>query len=535
MMHSSTRSLAPLRWKWPSLLRMRLPRPPRWFFVLVPALALLIPGFSGSSTPPEYSSAQISTAPVLKGSFRRILTQSGVVRSQSNVTLVSHVENTTAIVSILPEGSMVEPNDLIVQLDDSSFQSAVQDRRIRVIAAESALKQAQEALAMQSLTNESLLSQAQLKADLAQLDLDAWNHGRSRQQLFDLQAKAALAEENHARAQKSLEFVKAAATKGYRTMIDVEQERIALLRARQSRELAQQAIELFQKFTHARSVLSLSGLCQQAQIQVEQRQRLGEVSLRAREIRVRAAELALSIQNDALKTIERNIAACRIVAPRKGQVVYAERRYSRSGELIGEGTRVGYQDPIIQLPDRESLQVAVAVHESVVRTLSEGQPATIHLDAMSDLPLVGAVKSINMQPRPGSFPNYELRENEVIVELKGSPETLKSIAPGLTANVRIETLRVDDATFVPMESIVQITGKHYAMVCHHGIIEPRFVEIGDTNDHDVRILSGLTEGERVASMPRSECAALISQLGEEAIAMAEMQVSQQTDVSLASE
>lgn len=528
-MTHSTRSLAPSRWNLPSLLRMRFPRPPKWFLILVPAVALLIPALSQSSVEPQYPADQVTTTPVLKGQFRRTLTQMGVIRSQSNVTLVSHVEDTTAIVSILPEGTRVQKGELIAQLDDAELVSDAQDRKIRVFAAESALKQAQEALTMQALTNESLLSAAQLKADLAALDLEAWNEGRSKQQLFDLKASLALAEETYTRSQKSLEFVKQQAAKGYRSIIDVEQERLAVLRSRHKFELAQQAIELFEKFTNPRSLVSLTGLKKQASDQVEQRQKLGEISLRAREIRVKAAELALSIQNEAMKTIERNIAACKIIAPRAGEVVYAERRYSRSGELIAAGTRVGYQDPIVQLPDREALQVAIAVHESMVRTLSEGQSATISLEALPDLALAGAVKSINLQPRPGNFPNYDLRENEVIVELLAEPETLKQIAPGLTASVEIETLRLDEATYIPMESVVEVTGKHYALVCHHGIVEPRPIVVGETNDNSVLVVSGLREGERVASTPRSECAALIADLGEEAFALVDTSSSEQDD------
>ena len=518
-MTHSTRSLAPSRWKLLSPLRIRFPRPPRWFFILVPAVALLVPALTQSAVEPQYSADQVSTTPVMKGQFRRTLTQLGVIRSQSNVTLVSHVEDTTAIVSILPEGTRVQAGQLIAQLDDAELISDAQDRKIRVFAAESALKQAQEALTMQSLTNESLLSEAQLKADLATLDLEAWNEGRSKQQLFELKASLALAEEGYTRSQKSLEFVKQQAAKGYRSTIDVEQERLAVLRSRHKFELAQQAIEIFQKYTNPRSLVSLAGLQKQACDQVEQRQKLGQISLRAREIRVRSAELALSIQNEAMKTIERNIAACKIIAPRAGEVVYAERRYSRSGELIAEGTRVGYQDPIVQLPDREALQVAVAVHESMVRTLSEGQPASISLEALPDLTLAGEVKSINLQPRAGNFPNYDLRENEVIVELHAEAETLQQIAPGLTASVEIETLRLDEATYIPMESVVEVTGKHYALVCHHGIVEPRSIVVGETNDDTVLVVSGLREGERVASTPRSECAALIADLGEEALAL----------------
>lgn len=525
MNHSTLRSQTPLRLKLRSLLRMPHPLPPKWFLAIIPVIALLIPVLHSSSAAPQYHSDQIPTSPVLKGDFRRILTQTGVIRSQSNVTLVSHVENTTSIVSILPEGTVVEPGQLIAQLNDAELHTAAQDRKIRVIAAESALKQAQEALAMQALTNESLLSQAQLKADLAQLDLEAWNQGRSKQQLFDLKAALALAEEGYSRSQKSLEFVKEQAAKGYRSIIDVEQERLSVLRSRQKYELAQQAVELFHKFTNPRSLMSLTGLSKQADALVDQRQKLGEISIRSREIRVRAAELALSIQHEAMKTIERNIAACKIIAPRKGEVVYAERRWSRSGELIAEGTRVGYQDPIVQLPDREALQVAVAVHESLVRTLSEGQPASIHLEAMPDLPLVGAVKSINLQPRPGNFPNTELRENEVIVELKADTTTLKQIAPGLTARVQIETLHQENATYIPVESVVEVTGKHYALVCHHGIVEPRPIEVGETNDHAVMVLSGLSEGERVASTPRSDCAALLTDMGQEALALADTQES----------
>ncbi len=46
---------------------------------------------------------------------------------------------------------------------------------------------------------------------------------------------------------------------------------------------------------------------------------------------------------------------------------------------------------------------------------------------------------------------------------------------------------------------MEVTGKHYALVCHHGIVEPRPIVVGETNDNSVLVVSGLREGERVAS------------------------------------
>ncbi len=46
--------------------------------------------------------------------------------------------------------------------------------------------------------------------------------------------------------------------------------------------------------------------------------------------------------------------------------------------------------------------------------------------------------------------------------------------------MEIETLRLDDATYIPMESVVEASGKYYALVCHHGIVEPRPIVVGET-------------------------------------------------------
>ena len=105
-------------------------------------------------------------------------------------------------------------------------------------------------------------------------------------------------------------------------------------------------------------------------------------------------------------------------------------------------------------------------------------------------------------PVTGRYPNYELREYEVVVQLDEGQEDL---TPGLTAKVDLVAASKTDALQVPFEAVTEVDDCYLAFVRDGERVAAREVTLGERSEDHVEILAGLDEGERVVLDPRDRC------------------------------
>ena len=129
--------------------------------------------------------SNLVTKPVEQKQFQISLPVQGYIDSLGNSTLISAVEGTTTIISILPEGTMVQKDEVVCQLDSSALREKAQQQEITATQADSKALQAKETLDITITQNQSDIAAAQLKLDLANLDLprlqfqaSAWRHSQ---------------------------------------------------------------------------------------------------------------------------------------------------------------------------------------------------------------------------------------------------------------------------------------------------------------------------------------------------------------------
>ena len=139
----------------------------------------------------------------------------------------------------------------------------------------------------------------------------------------------------------------------------------------------------------------------------------------------------------------------------------------------------------------------------------------IQVDAAGEQRYLGHVSHISTVPLSGRYPNYNLREYRVTVDLDADPEVSRSLSPGMTATVNIVADRRDSTIQASVQSVVQVGDKHVAFVRNGDEVQHRVVELGISSDSQVEILSGLEEGEEVVLKPRVTCAQRIVFLGKE--------------------
>ena len=417
---------------------------------------------------PRLSLSSTETGPsmyrVERGEFIHEIIERGEVESASNVEIRSEVKSKgysgTAILEIVPEGTIVESGDMLVRLDSASLED---ERTQQQIVCN---------------TSEAQLIQVQNTYETALIAKREYIEGKYRQEVQAIQNEIIVAKENRDRAKDYHVYSKRLAAKGYVTKLQLDADHFAVEKAENELEAAQIKLEVLERFTKEKQLKQL------------------EADIRTAEAKLKAQEASHSLDLEKLALIESQIEKCVIKAPETGQVVYANITDHHGSKLtiIEEGTMIRERQVIIRLPDPKRMRIKAKVSESKIALVEEQMPAAVMLDAFADLELAGCVGKVGEYPLPTSRYSASVKEYETIVNILDSPPDLR---PGLTAEVRIRVEQIPDVLQVPVQAVFEHGARHYCVFRDGQGYRSREVEIGSTNDKVVVINEGLNEGDEV--------------------------------------
>jgi multidrug efflux pump subunit AcrA (membrane-fusion protein) len=137
-------------------------------------------------------------------------------------------------------------------------------------------------------------------------------------------------------------------------------------------------------------------------------------------------------------------------------------------------------------------QVSVNLTEIDVTKVAPGQKATLTLDAFPDKTFTGKVLTVNTN---GSVSSGVTTYPATI----GFDNALNNIYPNMAVNAKIITNVKNNLILVPSAAIQTTTGESIVNVMRNGQITQVPVEIGDSNDTQTEIISGINEGEMVVT------------------------------------
>ncbi len=408
--------------------------------------------------------ANALTYDVFRGEFISSVNESGEIESSSNVEVRCNVKSKgrggTTILSLIPEGTMVEKGDFLGQLDDSVLQEQLTEQKINV-AQDSA-----DAI------------QAESDLDTAKRVLDEFLNGTFEQDRAELEAEVALAKETARRAREYKKYSEGLNRKGYITRTQLEADSYAEEKADLDLKLALQKLLVFEKFTRERMVAEF------------------EAEIRKQEANVAATEYTLELSNLKQAEFEDQVASCRVVAPSAGMVVYANEtdRRGDASFVIEEGAILRDGQVIFRLPDPTKMQVRTKVNDSKINQISPGMKAVVRVDTSPETPIAAVVRKVNAFPEPRRWFQAPI-EYEVFVDVLEESPLIRS---GLRGKVEIFIERIENVVQAPVSSLVRKDDLFYVFVKdkkHR--IEPRLVEIGSNNEKFVIVKSGLEVGEQV--------------------------------------
>ena len=252
-------------------------------------------------------------ATVERGEFVSLVVDQGEVRSSENVEIRCEARARNGqlnVLQVIPEGTMVKGGDFLVQLDSTPFETELENQKVTVTSAETAVIQAE--------------------ADLvaAQESLKEYNQGiyveklkTIENEISDARGQIATAKQELIQAQADLEHSRKLQAKGFITVQQLTAKEFAVNRAEFALERAENLLELSLKKEEV--LKNITRIKETAQL---------ESDIKAVTVKLENQKSNLEVERSKLREIEEQIRKCTITVPPgvEGQVVYAK-EFSRGG------------------------------------------------------------------------------------------------------------------------------------------------------------------------------------------------------------
>lgn len=439
----------------------------------------------------------IPTAPAQRQDFLDRLVESGTVSAARMHVYSSTLNGPAKLLFIVAEGARVRPGDVLARFDVSSVEQALLRERYALQQTEAERTRTSEEMRVEALRAMSDVEAAGQQARTAEETLANQTSGRGAVEVMAAEIALAEAERAWREARATRDDMKPLLDEGFVTRAEFDRTEQAVRRAEDQHKLAAARLEALVKFerpaTLARAQADLAAARMQADRQAstgtarvrERQAALASLTSRAEEIRGRIAMLD--------EQVSRGV----IVAQQPGLAVYREIYFGTEPRkpIVGDDVMPG--QPILAVPDFETMTVETRIREIDLHRVAAGQAVRVQLDAYPGVELDAVLTSIGAiaQADPS---RAGARFFPATVTINRPDARLRN---GMTARVVIEAAVVAGALVAPAQAIVDVDGGSYVFVAAGGGFEQRPVTVLHRTATHAVIGSGLKEGERVRLAP----------------------------------
>ena len=180
-------------------------------------------------------------------------------------------------------------------------------------------------------------------------------------------------------------------------------------------------------------------------------------------------------------------------ADRDGVVVY---KTKWNGEKFQIGENVWSGQPILDIPDLNTIRAEAFVPEVDIGKIKLGQRVEITIDALPGKPYTGKVKQMDTLVRQKA---WDIQNKILSVEIELDQLDTNLMRPAMGVKTKIETGAISDCLFVPLKAVHTTVDGAQVKVRTASGWRAQSVKLGEANANDVVILEGLKDGDRVAS------------------------------------
>lgn len=229
-----------------------------------------------------------------------------------------------------------------------------------------------------------------------------------------------------------------------------------------------------------------------AQVALEQAEKRIEAQKVIDNAELKGAELDVRQARVELEEAKKNLDKLTITAPTDGLVVYLE-TWTGSGMRkvqIGDTPFPGM--PVMSIPDLSNMKADVTVNERDINKIKNGLNAIVSVDALEGINFYGRISRVATLAKRDDATNAKVFDIEVRID-----SSQGKLRPGMTCDCNIIINRIEDALFVPLQSVFQKEERTVIYVMDGARPKEREITTGIKSTDYVIIEQGLQDGEKV--------------------------------------
>jgi len=419
----------------------------------IAAIGAMAPRFLKTATATKHL-----THTVAMGDLSVTVTENGSVESSNNKEIKCLVQGGSTVLWVIETGTMVQPGDELVRLDQSKIEDKILQQRI-----------VYETALANKITAESDVA-------VAEISITEYIEGSYREERSLVEKEIFEAEQALRKTELSYESAMRLTAKGVLKGLQLEGEKFAVDSAKKDLEMKKTKLESLEKYSREKTLQQLRS------------------TLRAAQAKLASFEASLELEKTRLDREKNQLENCVIHAETSGMVIFPSMAAWKDTPDITEGAVVREQQTLLIIPDVNKMQVKVGIHESKIERLKVGMPAKVQLQ---DLVLDGEVSDIAEVTRPAGWWTGNLVKYDTKIAI--TPHA--GLKPGMSAVVDVVLAKHENVLTIPVASIVESNEGFACWVeSDHGF-ERHVLTLGDTNDEFTIVQDGLALGDRIVLNP----------------------------------
>lgn len=456
------------------------------------------PSAKTATTSKPTSRADVAVARTL--AFEISTTSNGELAAKNQLELRSELERPSTIQFIVPEGSRVKQGEKLVQLNSDDIQRSIDEDTQRLESAKAEVVAAENAYQIQINDNASALRKAELELALSQLALRQWRDGDAVKKRQQLETRVDTTELELERLAEKFRRSQELLAEGFLSKDECDRDEVAYINAISSYQSALLDLEVYEQYEFTRDEKQKNADVSEKRAEVDRVRLNNERQLASREANRNNQRQQLALLETKLEKSRKQLAACTIVAPKDGLVVYGntvqQSRWGWSnGETMQIGTQVQPNELIMVLPDTSEMVANVRVHESLAGRVRPGLPVQLKIEAAGGRVFEGTVDSIGVMAESGGWRDPNLREYTVVVKLAAAASD--ELKPAMRVEARIILENVDETITVPIQSLFTEGAVQFVYRPEGTKFVKHPVRIGRRSETIAEVAAGLSEGETV--------------------------------------
>lgn len=399
------------------------------------------------------------------------------------------------VIFLAGDGQSVSPGDILVRMDPTPFEERIMELRGKLREQEAHIHNLEQTLEYETNQAESEIKSAVYEVESAELELNKVVNGDGPLETSRLKSAMQKAriqfEELNLYSDELIQLEK----DGFLNVVELKNAQKKLQEEKEAYEVAKMQYDSFIEHVFPMQV-------KKAQSALERSRLKHEESIKSAKYRVAKATASLNQARHSredvsfqIKSAERELAFSEIKAPAPGMVVLREdyrsgqRRKPRIGDVLVRN------QPLLDLPELQSMIVKTKVREVDLHKIQIGKHATVQVDAYPQLFFNGKVSSIGILALSDLGRASEEKYFEVKIGLDDADSRLR---PGMTSRVVIHADKVTDKISVPFHALFDHQKETCCFVKTWSGYERRIIKAGPANEMWVEVKEGLQPGEQVA-------------------------------------